>query len=38
MYVLPARVPGFFCGDFNMIYRAANKNNGRLHCGDMRRF
>lgn len=26
------------CGDFNMIYRAADKNNGRLHHGVMQRF
>lgn len=26
------------CGDFNMIYKAADKNNGRLHRGVMRRF
>lgn len=26
------------CGDFNMVYRAADKNNGRLHPGLMRRF
>lgn len=30
--------PWLICGDFNMIYRAADKNNGRLHRGVMRRF
>jgi len=26
------------CGDFNLIYMASDKNNGRLHRGLMRRF
>lgn len=30
--------PWAVCGDFNMIYQAADKNNGRLHDGLMRRF
>lgn len=30
--------PWAICGDFNMIYRAADKNNGRLHHSLMRRF
>jgi endonuclease/exonuclease/phosphatase family metal-dependent hydrolase len=30
--------PWLLCGDFNMIYRAADKNNSRLHRGEMRRF
>lgn len=30
--------PWLICGDFNLIYQAADKNNGRLHRGLMRRF
>jgi hypothetical protein len=30
--------PWFLCGDFNMIYRAQDKNNGRLDRRCMRRF
>lgn len=30
--------PWFLCGDFNMIYRAQDKNNGRLDQRCMRRF
>ncbi|XP_066334366.1 uncharacterized protein [Miscanthus floridulus] len=30
--------PWLICGDFNMIYRAADKNNDRLDCRCMRRF
>lgn len=30
--------PWFLCGDFNMIYRAQDKNNGRLDRRSMRRF
>lgn len=30
--------PWLICGDFNVIYMAVNKNNGRLHPGTMRRF
>ena len=30
--------PWLVCGDFNMIYKAADKNNNRLHRGEMRRF
>lgn len=30
--------PWLLCGDFNMIYRAADKNNGRLDRRNMRRF
>lgn len=30
--------PWLLCGDFNMIYRAADKNNGHPHQGLMRRF
>jgi exonuclease III len=30
--------PWLVCGDFNLIYRAADKNNGRLHRGLMRAF
>lgn len=35
-----ASCPGSWlvCGDFNLIYRAADKNNGRLHRSSMRRF
>lgn len=30
--------PWMVCGDFNLIYMASDKNNGRLHRGLMRRF
>lgn len=30
--------PWLVCGDFNLIYQAADKNNGRLHRGLMRSF
>jgi exonuclease III len=30
--------PLLFCGDFNQIYRAADKNNSRLNLQSMRRF
>jgi len=30
--------PWMVCGDFNLIYQAADKNNGRLHRGLMRAF
>ncbi|XP_066323685.1 uncharacterized protein [Miscanthus floridulus] len=30
--------PWLLCGDFNLIYKASDKNNGRLHHGLMRRF
>lgn len=30
--------PWAMCGDFNMIYEACDKNNGRLHTGVMRSF
>lgn len=30
--------PWYLCGDFNMIYRASNKNNDRLDRRSMRRF
>jgi exonuclease III len=30
--------PWLLCGDFNMIYQACDKNNGRLHLGLMRSF
>ena len=30
--------PWIVCGDFNMIYQAADKNHGRLHRGHMRAF
>jgi exonuclease III len=30
--------PVLICGDFNQIYRAADKNNARLHLRSMRRF
>lgn len=30
--------PWVVCGDFNMIYKAVDKNNGWLHHGLMRRF
>lgn len=30
--------PWLLCGDFNMIYQAANKNNDRLDRRAMRRF
>lgn len=30
--------PWLLCGDFNLIYMARDKNNGRLHRGLMRRF
>lgn len=30
--------PWLLCGDFNMIYQAADKNNDRLGRRDMRRF
>jgi exonuclease III len=30
--------PWLVCGDFNLIYQAADKNHGRLHRGLMRAF
>ena len=30
--------PWLLCGDFNLIYKASDKNNGRLDRADMRRF
>lgn len=30
--------PWAICGDFNIIYQAADKNNARLHHGLMRQF
>lgn len=30
--------PWLLCGDFNLIYKASDKNNGRLHHGIMRSF
>jgi endonuclease/exonuclease/phosphatase family metal-dependent hydrolase len=36
-----AGLPWLLCGDFNMIYRAADKNNGRLNrrlMGQFHRF
>jgi hypothetical protein len=38
--IIRANCPGpwLLCGDFNLIYKASDKNNGRIHHGLMRSF